>query len=132
MRPVAPESQRPPAISDTNAAASEAPPDSRRSVRRNRIRFLWYCSVDELDARGLARTVDVAESGVGLVTNHQLAAGTKLFMVVVTRFGRVACLGKVMHVHQPEVGSYRVGVQIEVIPPTDRASWNRLLQEERR
>jgi hypothetical protein len=130
MRTVAPESRRPRATGDPNAA--EAPPDSRRSVRRTCIQFLWYCSVDELDARGLARTVDVAEGGIGLVTNHPLASGAKLFMVVVTRFGRIAFLGKVMHVHQPEVGSYRVGVRIEVIPPTDRASWSRLLQEERR
>lgn len=129
MKPVAAESQGPKPAEVTD---SSAPPDSRRAVRYGCIQFLWYCSLQDNTKRGLARTVDVSARGIGLVAAHQIVPEERLFLVVVTRFGRVALLGRVMHVQEPEPGSCRAGVEIEVIPPADRSTWLRLLREVRR
>ena len=116
------------------AAAPDAEaPDSRRStIRRSCVQFVWYCNVQDGTKRGLARTVDVSAGGLGLVTTQTIAQGERFLVVVVTRFGRVSLLGKVTHVGEPEPGTYRAGFQIWVIPPTDQATWQRLLREEAR
>jgi hypothetical protein len=69
---------------------------------------------------------------LGLVTTHRIAQGERFLIVVVTRFGRVALLARVMHVQEAESGSHRAGLQIEIIPPTDKSTWQRLLREEPR
>jgi hypothetical protein len=114
------------------AAPDAEAPDSRSTVRRSCVQFVWYWNVEDGTKRGLARTVDISAAGLGLVTTHTVARGERFFVVVVTRFGRVALLGKVMHVREPEPGTYRAGLQIEIIPPTDRSTWHRLLREEPR
>jgi hypothetical protein len=96
------------------------------------VNFVWYCSIEGGGARGLARTVDVSAGGLGFVAAHTIALGERFFVVVETRFGRVALLGKVVHVEEPEPGLYRAGLQIEIIPPTDKPNWQRLLREEAR
>jgi hypothetical protein len=96
------------------------------------VQFVWYCCVEDGAKRGLARTVDVSSSGLGLVTTHKIARGERFFVVVVTRFGRVALLAKVMHVQEPEPALFRAGLQIEIMPPTDKSTWQRLLREEPR
>ena len=113
-------------------ANSDEAPDSRKAARRSCVQFVWYCSVEESTKRGLARTVDVSSTGLGLVTPHKITPGEKFFVVVVTRFGRVALLARVMHVQEPEPASYRAGLQIEIMPPTDKSTWQRLLREEPR
>jgi hypothetical protein len=110
---------------------SEAP-DSRRAARRSCVQFVWYCSLEDGTKRGLARTVDVSAGGLGLVTTHRVVRGERFLVVVVTRFGRVALLARVMHVQEAEPGSHRAGLQIETIPPTDKSTWQRLLREEPR
>jgi hypothetical protein len=116
----------------TAASSDSEEPDSRRASRRSCVQFVWYCGVEDGSKRGLARTVDVSAEGLGLVTTHRIAPGERFFVVVVTRFGRVALLARVMHVQEPEPGSHRAGLQIETIPPTDKSTWHRLLREEPR
>jgi hypothetical protein len=129
MRPVEAERQGPKGAA---AIGSTAPADSRRAARYTCIQLLWYCSLEDHTKRGLARTVDVSARGVGLVAAHQIMPEERLFVVMVTRFGRVALLGRVMYVQESEPGSYRVGVEVEVIPPADKSTWLRLLREVRR
>jgi hypothetical protein len=114
------------------AAARAENRDNRSASRRSCVQFVWYCSVEDATKRGLARTVDVSAGGLGLVTTHKIARGEKFFVVVVTRFGRVNVLARAMHVQDVEPDSCRVGLQIEIIPPTDKPVWQRLLQEEPR
>jgi hypothetical protein len=123
------ESQAPEAP-DTPTPAS-AGPENRGAARLRRVQFVWYYSLDDSTKRGLAHTVDVSPRGIGLVTTHTMVQGERLFVVVVTRFGRIAMITKVMHFHQAEAGSYRAGLQVEVIPPADKSTWQWLLREER-
>ncbi len=114
------------AVSDSESS------DGRSAARRSCVQFVWYRSIEDGSTHGLARTVDVSAGGLGFVTTHRMAHGERFFVVVVTRFGRVALLGKVIHVQEAEPGLYRAGLQIEIIPPTDKATWQRLQREEPR
>lgn len=109
-----------------DAAEAGASEESRYSKRHPYVHFVWFHCLESGEEHGLARTVDVSEHGIGLITSRQLAPGARLFIVLVTPFGRVSAIGKVMHAQMLQASTCRVGVKIEVVPPTDKAVWTKL------
>ena len=112
----------PEALTPVSGALREA----RRAERRTYVHFTWFQCIDpcvEGPDRGVGRSCDVAESGLGFVTAHALAKGCRLFLVLVAPAGRVAALGTVMHCRKEGADQYRVGVSIDLVPPTDQPTW---------
>jgi hypothetical protein len=54
----------------------------------------------------------------------------RIFLVLLTPFGRVSTIARVMHCSPAGAGAFRVGAQIEVLPPTDKAAWDTLVDRE--
>jgi len=106
---------------------SEDAIDKRRTQpRQSYAHFAWFHTIEPCGgntARGVARSCDVAENGLGFVTAHRLPPGCRLFLVVVAPEGRVAAIGTVKHCRAESKGQYRVGASVDVVPPTDLPTW---------
>jgi hypothetical protein len=105
----------------TPPATSKAT-DARRAERHRAIQFLWFHCLDG-ESGGLARTVDVSETGVGFITTQDVALRERVFVVLLTPFGRVSAIARVAHRSVLPEGTFRVGVQLEIVPPPDRVAW---------
>jgi hypothetical protein len=105
--------------------------DGRQKARHEYVQFLWFhCLAGEKS--GLARTVDLSDEGVGFVASQSVAPNERIFLVLLTPFGRVSAIAKVIHSHRVDSGSFRIGVKLEIIPPTDKTTWASLLEKEPR
>jgi hypothetical protein len=105
--------------------------DGRRAARHEYVQFLWFHGLESQHS-GLARTVDLSENGIGFVASQQLAKNERIFLVLLTPFGRISLISKVVHSRRVDSGSFRIGVNLEIIPPTDKPAWASLLEKEPR
>jgi hypothetical protein len=64
---------------------------------------------------------------MGFVCGQELALDQMAFLVVLTPFGRISAIVKVMHAARAGANSFRVGVRLDVVPPTDRSAWASLV-----
>jgi hypothetical protein len=106
--------------------------EHRELPRSSFISFIWYKRLGdgaaEAPAEGLARSCDISEAGVGLVTPREIPAGALIFVEIATPEGGVSAVGRVMHSRALGNGAYRLGIQLEVVPPTDHAILAKLIE----
>ena len=102
-------------------AEDEDVTDKRDSSRCPLITFCWYSVVGESgsDHEGLARSCDISKTGVGVVTSKAVPVGQYVFIEVATGAGQLSAIGKVMYCSPIDGGSYRVGLRLDIVPPTD-------------
>jgi hypothetical protein len=103
--------------------------DGRRAARHEYVQFLWFHAI-EGGKSGIGRTVDLSDGGIGFIVSHSLAQSERVFLVLLTPFGRISAIAKVMHARAEESGSFRIGVRLEVLPPTDKATWAALTEKD--
>ena len=75
----------------------------------------------------MARSCDISETGAGIFTTDQLPVGARLFLEVLSSAGKLSAIGKITHCSDAGDGTYRIGIQLEIVPPTDRATLAKLL-----
>jgi hypothetical protein len=100
--------------------------DRRASARYDFATFVWFKRIDDganPSEEGVARSCDISETGVGLVTAKLLPAGAQLFLKLVASGASVSVIARVTHCRPVDNGSFRLGLKIECIPPTDRQTW---------
>jgi hypothetical protein len=115
--------------------ATEADPEQRRAARHVFITFAWYKRIDDAalhDEEGVARSCDVSEDGVGIVTSRPLPVSARLFLELIAGTTRLSALGRVVHSAVLPNGHFRLGVRIESVPPTCKLAWQRLIDHESR
>jgi len=116
------------------AAADEANTGERRAERRPIVAFVWYQIIGSQGPRdaagysGIARSCDISKGGLGIFTSRPLPAGTLAFVEIATADGNVSAVGKIVHSVEVREGYHRSGVQLEIVPPNDRALLARLLK----
>jgi hypothetical protein len=110
---------------------TEPPPESRRAApRHGLITLVWFKRVDDaaLDSdEGIARSFDVSTGGTGLVTTMAMPVGARVFLQLVIPNGKISAVARVMNVRPADNGAFRLGLQVYGIPPTDRATWKRVV-----
>ena len=72
----------------------------------------------------------MSEDGIGFVANQEFVLNERIFVVLLTPFGRVSTVARVVHLTPAGNDSYRLGVKLEVVPPTDKAVWATLVDRE--
>lgn len=113
----------------------ESARERRNSGRFNAAAFLWYrivgegAEADEVQDGNLAACLDLSATGVGFQSTRPIAAGAWIFLVVATRGGELAAVGKIAHCRAVDDGQFRVGVRFEIIPPTHRPILERLVKQ---
>lgn len=106
--------------------------DKRREERRTLVTLAWYCQIGgdpNAPHEGVAHSCDISESGLGMVTSRPFGTGTKLFFVLSTVSGELAGVGTVAYCTDAEGGCFRLGVSVDVVPPTRRPLFNQLLRD---
>jgi len=109
--------------------STERSSDLRRTPRSAYIHFAWFHRIDvalETAQQGIAHSCDIADAGIGFVTTHPIPVGARLFLILVAPVGRIAAIGSVMNCREEADGFVRVGVAVELIPPTDQSTWANL------
>ena len=109
--------------------------NQRLSPRQSYIHFAWFHRIDadvSSAEHGVARSCDIASGGLGFLTTRSMPIGARLFVVLVTPSGRVSAVGTVMHSRETDSGYFRVGVTIDIVPPTDQATWDSMTRRENR
>jgi hypothetical protein len=93
------------------------------------VSFAWYKRIDD-EAReseeGVARSCDVSQDGLGLVTTRVLPVGSRVLVELITETGNLSVVGTVRHCSPREQEQVRIGVFVEIVPPTDKLTWRRL------
>ena len=107
-------------------AVEAGAPDSRRSARQPFVQFLWFHGLGA-GRSGIGHSVDVSEHGMGFISSLKLVAKELAFLVILTPFGRISAIGTVMHATEHGPNSFRIGIRLDVVPPTDRAAWTTLV-----
>jgi hypothetical protein len=113
-------------------STSDEDQDKRGAVRHEYVNFAWFKRVDDsaLEAdEGVARSCDVSGHGVGMITTRALPAGSRLFIELIGRAGRVSAIGTVVHCADAPNGCYRIGIRIDSLPPTDQLTWKDMVQK---
>jgi hypothetical protein len=100
--------------------------DGRSAPRHKFVQFLWFQRL-EGTAGALGRSIDVSEKGIGFIASQEIALEEKVFLVLLTPFGRISSVAKVVHCSKAGQGTFRIGVHLEIIPPTDKAAWTTLV-----
>ncbi|MDH5673405.1 MAG: PilZ domain-containing protein [Myxococcales bacterium] len=117
---------------------SDPPGSEQRSHRRRGfITFAWYkciaAAAADADAdadptlEGLARSCDISEQGVGLITARALPEGAAVFIEIASKVGGLSLVARVKNCRTESDGRHRVGLSIEVVPPTDRGTLSKIL-----
>ena len=104
----------------------EGAPDSRRSARHPFVQFLWFHGLGA-GRSGIGHTLDVSDHGMGFISSLRLIPNELAFLVILTPFGRISAIATVMHTTEHGPNSFRIGVRLDVVPPTDRAAWTTLV-----
>jgi hypothetical protein len=105
--------------------------EQRRAARHSLVSFAWYKRIDEGaddDEEGVARSCDVSEGGVGIVTVRAFPTNARVLLELIARGSRITALGRVMHSAALPNGNFRIGIRIENVPPTCNLSWQRLIE----
>ena len=108
---------------------SEAP-SSRRQERYRYITFTWYHSaMSDRDnpEEGIARSCDISEQGLGMITARPLPQGGGLLVAMVSRFGNLTVYGRVMFCMPLGEESFRIGVHVDCVPPTYQPTWQKVI-----
>jgi len=100
--------------------------DLRRSGRVNVVSFAWFQVLGEKEG-GLARSCDISNRGIGIVTSRPVEAGSRMFIKLAHKGRSVSLLGLVMH-SRPEGELFRLGLELEIVPPVDRAALKWMLK----
>ena len=104
--------------------------DERRVAARYEFAaFAWYKRIDdaaEASEEGVARSCDISETGVGIVTARALPVGAKVFLKIIAAGASVSAIARVMHCRALENGNFRLGLEVFCVPPTDRQVWKYL------
>jgi hypothetical protein len=114
-------------------AETAAKGEGRRAERRTCVKFAWFRRIDETTdepsgaEEGIARSCDISETGVGLIVPAALPAGARVFVEIVTTAGYLNFIGRVMHCRERDEGCFRVGIHMEIVPPTNRATLMKVL-----
>ncbi len=119
----------------TNPLTDGGERPQRRAQRKPIVVFVWYKLISSVaggepaNASGIARSCDVSDGGIGIVTSEHLPLGVRVFVEIATAVGNVSIVGAVMHCSEVERGYFRSGIQIEIVPPNDRVLLTRLLEK---
>ncbi len=105
--------------------------DGRSAPRTKFVQFVWFQDLDAPNG-SLARSVDISETGVGFITSHEVTMGARVFLMLLTPFGRISSIARVVHCSKAGEDSFRIGVRLEIVPPTDKAAWATLVDKEAR
>jgi hypothetical protein len=105
--------------------------DARSAPRTKFVQFLWFQDL-EATSGSLARSIDISDTGVGFVASHEVGMGARIFLILLTPFGRISSIARVVHCSKAGEGSFRIGVRLEIVPPTDKAAWATLVEKEAR
>jgi hypothetical protein len=106
--------------------------EHRAEPRHGYVHFAWYKRIDSSEKdgeEGVARSCDVSEGGVGMITSRPLPAGARLFIELICRDGRVAAIGTVAHADEAGNGCYRIGIRMEIFSPSAQLVWAQLVKE---
>lgn len=115
-------------------AEGEQGRDQRQAERRVFINFVWYHCIptDETQGtpieHGIARSCDLSQSGCGIVVPDRLEPGRRVFLEILSSGGSLSLVGRVMYCREQDGGFFRVGIRIELIPPTDLTALSRLVE----
>jgi hypothetical protein len=104
----------------------------RSAPRHNLITLAWFKRVDDAaleSDEGIARSFDVSSTGAGLVTTISMPVGSRLLLQLVIPNGKVSAVARVMNVTPAGNGAFRLGLQVYAVPPTDLATWKRMVGE---
>lgn len=105
--------------------------DKRGAMRHEYVHFAWYKRIDDralASEEGVARSCDVSGHGVGMITTRSLSAGSRLFIELIGRVGRISALGTVMHCTAVGHGCFRIGIRVDCLPPTDQGTWQQMVK----
>jgi len=115
---------------------AEGPPrrahrEQRDSNRFTVVTFCWYSIVgDSSEAHeGLARSCDFSSTGVGIVTPRPVDPGSHIFLEVASNRGQVSAVGVVAYCREDQDSCFRVGLRLEIVPPSDLATLKKLTGE---
>ncbi len=99
------------------------------------MNFIWYRVLQngedgacEGPEEGVARSCDLSASGIGLVTPREIGKGSLLMLEVMTTAGNLSAVGRVCHVRPAAEGCFRLGLELEAMPPNDRRLWAELTE----
>ena len=105
-------------------AKAQTDKEARKEERHEIISFIWFKSIptspDVASVEGIARTSDLSNAGLGIVTNQAIAIGTWLFVEIRTRRGSISAVACAMHERRMDDGRHRTGLSLVVVPPEDR------------
>jgi hypothetical protein len=104
--------------------------EKRGASRLDYVHFAWYKRIDDSaleSEEGVARSCDVSGSGVGMITTRSLSAGSRLFIELIGRVGRISAIGTVVHCADVGNGCFRLGIRIDTLPPTDQGTWQQMV-----
>lgn len=105
--------------------------DHRHAARCNDKNFLDFEIISPQGAlvgRGLARTLNVSDSGLLLETDQPFAAGQTLRITLGLRDELVQITGSVAHSEANTAGLYNTGVHFLSFPEDDRAAYQHHLE----
>jgi hypothetical protein len=114
---------------------TDASADHRRALRCNDKNFLDFEVVSpqgEVIGRGLARTLNVSDSGLLLETDQKFASGQTLRITLGLRDELVQITGTVAHSELNDATLYNTGVHFVAFPENHRATYQHHLEELRR
>jgi CheY-like chemotaxis protein len=124
------------AAAGSEAACSEHPTrvEQRASPRRRISSMVWYRPIGDAGSAprpaGLGRSLDLSETGVGLMLTRPLPVREK-FLLEISKPARpraqLRAVVEVRHSSEAAGGFYRVGMRILAIPPGDELTLRRLL-----
>jgi hypothetical protein len=104
--------------------------DSRRvAPRHSLVTLAWYKRIDDAAAEseeGVARSFDVSSGGAGLVATQEIQVGARLLLQLVIPNGKLTAVAHVRNVTATGNGTYRLGLQVYCVPPTDVGIWKRM------
>ncbi len=102
--------------------------EARRHTRQALVTFAWFQRVDDAaspEDHGIARSCDISLGGIGMMVARSLPVGARLFLELVSQPGRLCVMGKVMHCSSADNGLFRVGIQVDLVPPGSQRLWRR-------
>lgn len=112
----------------TDGPPMRAHRDQRDSDRFTIVTICWYSIVGDSSPahEGLARSCDFSSTGVGIVTPRPVDQGARVFLEVASNRGQVSIVCAVAFCRKDEDDCYRVGLRLEIVPPSDLPTLKKL------